>query len=272
MKFYELLFSLFTILILVSITLGCIDDSTNGNAESESGIVPETSFSVRADGKPIAEYIVPVAYSSDYDEWMANTAEENRKYVRDELHLFTFADGKQFEYYLKDPDVAVDSFLVESEWTEEPDESLSPTPITREEFESDLEKILSEYNGAYYEWHNNVDFGEILYIYSGEPLALYSTSLQATILKEYVDSNPDKDEYVIGFEIPMATENTVTITALYFSPSDYTIMRDESLFVSDTKISAVITTCSDATYTSIVKAIDTGIYVNHPAKYWVTYE
>jgi hypothetical protein len=272
MKFYKLLVSLFVILILVNITLGCIDESTDGNAESESGIVPETSFYVRADGKPIAEYVVPVAYSSEYDEWMGKTAEENRKYLRDELHLFTFEDGKQFEYYLKNPDVAVDSFLIESKWTEEPDESLSPTPITREEFESDLEEMLSEYSGAFYEWKDDAQYGEILYVYTGEPLALMTTNQQAIILKEYVDSNPDKDEYVMIFEIPMASENYVTQVVLYFSPSDYTIIRNDGFFVSGTKISSDITTCSDATYTSIVKAIDTGIYVNHPAKYWITFE
>lgn len=57
--------------------------------------------------------------------------------------------------------------LTESEWIEEPDESLSPSKITEEQFKENLNTLTSEWNGAYFEWQADNNYGEMLYVYTG---------------------------------------------------------------------------------------------------------
>lgn len=234
---------------------------SNSSTTTEPGISAEMSVSKTPDGKPLVEYHVSATYSTNMDDWMKEYALEHRTSRQEELHLFTFSDGKQFEYWMSEANAAEKGFLYPSSWTEELDESLSPNKINEQQFDENLKQLISKWDGAYFEWQADEIIGERLYVYTGQTLAGLSISDEALFLKNYIDLKPDRDKYGIIIQAPSADGQTIT-KALEYRPEDHTLL--EAKITSSGSKSGIKWT--DATYTSIVNAIETNTFTNHPGK------
>lgn len=220
------------------------------------------TISETPDEKPLVKYRVSVPYSQDMNGWMQEYALEHRTSNQEELHLFTFSDGTQFEFWMTGTGAVQQGLLTESEWTEEPDESLSPSKITEEQFEENLNTLTSEWNGAYFEWQADNNYGERLYVYTGQPLAGLSPSDAASFLKNYIDYKPDRDVYGLVIQAPAADSQNTIIKAFVYKPKDYTLYELEELSLGDKSYIMWI----DTTYITIVNAIETNTLTNHPGK------
>lgn len=245
---------LFTVLIII---VGV----SNSKTTKESEISVEMNVSKTPDGKPLVEYHVSAIYSTNVDNWMKEYALEHRTSSQEELHLFTFSDGKQFEYWMSEASAAEKGFLYPSSWTEELDESLSPSKINEQQFNENLNQLMSKWDGACFEWQADEIIGERLYVYTGQPLTGLSIGDEASFLKNYIDLKPDRDEYGIIIQAPSADGQTIT-KALEYQSKDHTLLEAE--ITSSGSKSGIMWT--DATYTSIVNAIKTNTFTNHPGK------
>ncbi|RXA21834.1 hypothetical protein EQO05_00940 [Methanosarcina sp. MSH10X1] len=246
------------VIVFITLGMGCISSSDTTDKPAPA----EMNISETPDGKPLVEYTVSTPYTQDKDEWMKEYAQDHRTGDGEELHLFTFSDGKQFEYYMLTEGVSEKGFVYPSSWTEEPDESLTPTKISEEQCIENLEAFLSKWDGAYFEMQPDDNFGEKLYVYTGQPLVGLSPSDAAVILKNYIDYNPDRDEYCLVIQTP-AAEGRGTIIKVYgYEPKKQILFESEIM----ESVPASNTIWTDATYTSIVNAIETNTFTNHPGK------
>lgn len=251
------------VMLLICAALTAIGCTSNSNETHSSDVLsPTSSQGVRPDGSTYVEYFVPRPYISNLAAWMVEYSKENRITSREELHMFNFEDGRQYEMYLPNTGAKSQGNLLKGSWTSEPDESLTPIKITEEQFTSKINKLLTNDQDAYFEFNNNDQYGKQLYVYTS---SMTDDCFQAEILKNYVDYYPDQDAYFIRFKNTLAIENTFMITGLLYKPHDY------SLVISDTLVGEITETTTgevvlDATYTSIVNAMESCSYTNHPGK------
>ncbi len=224
----------------------------------------EMNISKTPDETPLMEYHVSVPYSSDMDSWMTVYAQKHRTNNKKELHLFTFSDGKQFEYYMAATGTRDEDSLFPASWTEEPNESLKPTKISEQQFQQNMQSILSDWGGSHYELKPDNMSGEILYVYLGEMFTPLVQGVEASILKNYIDLKPDRTEYTIAILTPSAVEGVNISHTLKFTPQNHTLIEEKSLLPDDGKKSRTV--WYDATYTSIVNAIETTDFTNNPGK------
>ena len=139
MKLKNTLLFLLVLAFVVAVA-GCSSDN-NGNGVKEV-TTTKMNLSKTPDGTPLVEYHVSTPYSSDKDSWMKEYAQEHRTSSNAELHLFTFSDGKQFEYYMASAEASDKSSVFPANWTEEPNESLKPTKISEQQFQQNMKDIL----------------------------------------------------------------------------------------------------------------------------------
>lgn len=237
---------------------------TNNN---QAQVSADTSVKMNSfkspDGKPVTEFYVSTPYSTDKDSWMKTYTQQHHTNSNPELFLFTFADGKQFEYDYTGVGQYNTGMLLPGNWTEEPNESLKPTKITDQQFQQNMNSILSKWSGSSYEFKSDSIYGEVLDVYINEKLAVTGYDVQASILKNYVDLKPDRTAYHIILITPSAVEGTSIYNGLVYSPKDHQLIEFDSMTGQTTKQSLVWT---DATYTSIVNAIEANDFTNNPAK------
>lgn len=238
--------------------MGCVSNSDTTDKPASAGM----NISETPDGKPLVEYYVSTPYTQDMDKWMQKYAQDHRTGDGEELHLFTFSDGKQFEYWMSAKDASEKGFLYPSNWTEEPDESLAPSKITEEQFKANLNQLLSNWSGSYFEIQPDDNLGERLYVYTGQPLAGLDQGTAASFLKNYIDYKPDRDAYGLAIQAPTADGQGTIDKAFVYEPKKQILFENEN-GNSDSTSSTVWT---DATYTSIVSAIETNTFTNHPGK------
>lgn len=239
--------------------MGCINSS---KTVDEPEMSADINISKTPAEKPLVEYRVSVPYSSEMDSWMQEYALEHRTSNQEELHLFTFSDGKQFEYWMAVSGASEKGFLYPSSWTEEPDESLSPNKISEEQCRENLEALLSKWNGAYFEMQADSNYGERLYVYTGQPLAGSSYSDAASYLKNYIDYKPDREAYGLVIQAPMADGQNTIVKAFAYEPKNHVLFEAEMTNLGSTSN----TVWTDTTYTTIVNAIETNTFTNHPGK------
>ncbi|WP_305065169.1 hypothetical protein [Methanococcoides sp.] len=250
------------LLICAALTaVGC----TNNSEETHTSDVlsPTSTQGVRPDGSTYVEYFVPKPYTSNMAAWMMDYSKENRITSREELHLFNFDDGRQYEMYIPNAGAKSQGNLLRGSWTNEPDESFTPTAITEEQFQDRMEKLLANDQKAYFKFDTNDQYGKQLYVHTS---SMSDDCFQAEVLKNYIDYNSDRDKYFVIFSNQLATENTYTITGVLYEPHKYSLVISDTLVgeVTETTFGEVV---QDATYTSIVKAIESCSYTNHPGKY-----
>lgn len=225
----------------------------------------EMNISRTPDETPLIEYHVSAPYSSDRDSWMTEYAQKNRTSNKKELHLFTFSDGKQFEYYMTATGTRDESSLSPASWTEEPNESLKPTKINGTQFKQNMKSILSNWSDSHYQLKQDDTFGEILCVNLGEIFTPLGQDEEASILKNYIDLKPNRTEYIISILTPSAVEGVNISHTLKFTPQNHTLIEEKSLLPGGgSKPSRTV--WYDATYTSIVNAIETTDFTNNPGK------
>lgn len=239
--------------------MGCVSSSKTTDDPTTS---TEMNVSSTPDGKPLVEYHVSFPYSQDMDDWMKEYALENRIGNQEELHLFTFSDGKQFEYYMNAAGASESGFLYPSNWTEELDESLKPTKITEEQFIENMDTLTGEWHGAYYQIQADDNYGELLYVNTGQPLTGLGTTDAAAFLKNYIDFRPYRDAYGLVIQSPTANGQGSIVKSFAYEPKNHVLFEVEMTDFGSTSNTA----WTDATYTSIAKAIETGTFTNHPGK------
>jgi hypothetical protein len=225
----------------------------------------EINISKTPDETPLIEYHVSAPYSSDMDSWMTEYAQKHRTSNKKELHLFTFSDGKQFEYNMPATGTRDEDSLLPASWTEEPNESLKPTKINEQQFQQNMQSILSEWSGSNYELKPDNMSGEILYVYLGEIFAPLGQDEEASILKNYIDLKPDRTEYTIAILAPSAVEGVNISHTLKFTPQNHTLVEEKSLLPGGSSKPSR-TVWYDATYTSIMNANETTDFTNNPGK------
>ncbi|MGB9938703.1 hypothetical protein [Methanosarcina sp.] len=247
------------VIIFIALGMGCISSS---ETTDKPAISAEMSISETPDEKPLVEYSVAAPYSEDMDEWMKEYALDHRTGDGEELHLFTFSDGKQFEYWMNAASASEKGYLYPSSWTEEPDESLTPIKTSEEQCIENLEAFLSKWDGAYFEMQPDDNFGEKLYVYTGQPLSGLRPSDAAVILKNYIDYNPDRDTYCVVIQATTANGRGTIFNTYGYEPKKKILFKSEII----ESVPASNTMWTDATYTSIVNAIETNTFTNHPGK------
>jgi hypothetical protein len=224
----------------------------------------ELNISKTIDETPLVEYHVSAPYSSDMDSWMKEYAQKHRTSKKEELHLFTFSDGKQFEYYLP-AGSRNEGTLSSASWVEESsNEILKPTKISEQQFQQNMQSILSHYNGSHYESKSDNTSREILYVYQGKLLETMEQADKASILKNYIDLNPDRTEYTIAILTPTVAKGVKFVLTLKFTPQNHILVEEKSMLPDDGKKSRTI--WYDATYTTIENAIEKYDFTNNPGK------
>ncbi len=261
---------LVVLLFLIAVaTAGCTEpkeepsDISQSQDKTETTIAVEMSIGETPVGKTLVEYFVSVPYSSEMDRWMKEYAQEHRISDEEELHLFTFSEGKQFEYWMSSTAAKDSGSLFPSSWTEEPDESLSPNKISKEQFEENISSLISGQDEAYFEWQTDDNYGERLYVYTGQPLSGLSPSDAASFLKNYIDFKPDRDVYGLVIQAPAADGQNTIIKSFVYHPKDHKLDEVKMTSLGSASDNTVWT---DATYTSIVNAVETNTFTNHPGK------
>jgi hypothetical protein len=121
--------------------------------------------------------------------------------------------------------------------------------------------FLSKWNG-FYKWQSDANFGEVLSVQLGEKLASVGRDGQASILKNYIDLKPDRTIYTIAIVTPSAIDGVYIVNVLTFTPKDYSLLASKR--TDDSK--PTVTVWKDATYTSIVNAIETNDFTNDQGK------
>ena len=216
------------------------------------------------DDKPVVEYKVSSPYTPDKDNWMKEYAQEHRTSNNEELHLFTFSNGKQYEYNLLSAKATSNEkgFLFSGNWTEEPNETLKPTKISEQQFEQNMNSILSKWSDARYEWKPSDQYGEALNVYINEKMAVTGYDVIASIMKNYIDLKPDRTSYAVMIVTPSATGDSM-VHSLIFEPDKHLLV---ALELSSPNSTPTLTVWSDGTYTSIVNSIETNDFTNNPGK------
>jgi hypothetical protein len=108
-------------------------------------------------------------------------------------------------------------------------------------------------------------FGEILYVNLGEIFAPLGQGEEASILKNYIDLKPDRTEYTISILTFSAVGGVNISHTLKFTPQNHTLVKEKSLLPGGGSEPSRIV-WYDATYTSIVNAIETTDFTNNPGK------
>lgn len=225
----------------------------------------EMNISKTPDEIPLVEYHVSASYSPDMDSWMKAYAKKHRTGKKEELHLFTFSDGKQFEYYLPAAGSRNEGTLSSASWVEESStESLKPTKISEQRFQQNMQSILSYYSGSHYELKSDNISGEILYVYIGKISETMGQADEASILKNYIDLKPNRAEYTIEILTPSASKDVKVVHTLKFTPQNHTLVEENSVLPDDGDKSSTV--WYDASYTTIVNAIDKYDFTNNPGK------
>jgi hypothetical protein len=130
----------FLCIAFVVFGLGCVSNSKTTTTNKASEVT--MTVTKAPDNKSVVRYNVSSPYSPDKDDWMKTYAQEHRTSNNEELHLFTFSDGKQFEYYMTNSEASDKGSIFPASWTEEPNESLKPTKITEQQFQQNMQNIL----------------------------------------------------------------------------------------------------------------------------------
>lgn len=225
----------------------------------------EINISKTPDETPLVEYLVSDPYSPGMDSWMKKHAQKHRTSNEEELHLFTFSDGKQFEYYMPAARSRYEGTINSASWVKESnDHLLEPVKISDQQFQQNMQSILSHYNSSLYELKPDETSGEILYVYLGEIFATMEQYDEASILKNYIDLKPDRSEYTIAIVSPMAAKDVKDVCTLKFTPQNNTLVEENSVFPDAGKKSSTV--WYDATYTTIVNAIEKYDFTNNPGK------
>lgn len=240
-----------------------VDTTTEMNISKDPAA--KINISKTPDETPLVEYHVSVPYSSDMDSWMKEYAQKHRTGKKAELHLFTFSDGNQFEYHLPVAGSRYEGTLSSASWVEESsNESLKPTKISEQQFQQNMQSILSDWSGSHYELKPDNTSGEVLYVYLGELLATMEQDREASILKNYIELNPDRTEYTIAILTPTVAKGVKSVLTLKFTPQNHTLVEEKSLLPDDGQKSRTV--WYDATYTTIVNAIKKYDFTNNPGK------
>jgi len=226
-----------------------------------------SNISISPDGKRVVEYAVPYAYTDDKFSWMGVYAKEHRSSPKEELHLFTFSNGVQFEYHLNNAGVPQDGFTYSGNWTNTPNESIKPTSITRQQFDENLKQYLSQYPGATYttgQFDSGVNYllVDVLQQNTG-----FSTKDTAFYLKNFIDLNPNLKGFNIIVKSPTAVSGWQNMQLTTFASDNYTLVRQDTILDQNYAVSSMKSvTWTDATYTSISNAVETSDFTNHPGK------
>lgn len=224
----------------------------------------EINISKTPDETPLVEYHVSAPYSSGMDNWMKEYAQKHRTGNKEELHLFTFSDGKQFEYHKTAAGSRDKGSLSSASWMEESNEPQKPAKISEQQFQQNMQSILSYYSGSHYELKSDETSGEILYVYLGKISATMEQADEASILKDYIDLKPDKTEYTIAILSPSAAKDVKVVYTLKFTPQNHTLIEEKSVLPDDGEKSSTV--WYDATYTTIANAIEKYDFTNNPGK------
>jgi hypothetical protein len=258
MKFKTTLI-LFLVIGIVMALAGC---SSNNNSSGDQTSI-KTNISQTPDGKPVTEFFVSTPYSKDKDSWIKDYAKQHHTNSNPEMFLFTFSNGKQFEYDYTGIGSYNQGMLLPGNWTEEPNESLKPTQISEQQFDTNMNSILSKWSGSSYKWNTDSTYGEVLAVYIGEKAAVTGYDVEASILKNYIDLKPDRTSYAMVLVTPGEISGMNMVNALVFTPKDCKIIEVDKTGSDSTGTQTVWT---DATYTSIVNAIEANDFTNNPAK------
>jgi len=249
-----------------SISLPSLDLHITSGSDKGSEISAIKTLSKAPDGKPVVEYNALSPYSQDMDKWMREYAQKHRTSNNEELHLFTFSNGKQFEYHLlsTSANTSEKGFLYATNWTKEPNETLQPTKISEQQFHQNLKDILNRWSGSY-KWKSDDKSDEVLVVQLGEKLASFGYDGEASVLKNYMDFKPDKTVYKILILTPSAIDGMNISTAVTFTPQNHSLV-EKLKTLPENSFKPTVTVWDDATYTSIVKAIETNDFTNNPGK------
>lgn len=224
---------------------------------------PTINISKAPDNKPVVRYYVNETYSSEKDAWMKSYALDHRTTDQEELHLFTFADGNQFEYHMLSTGAQEKGFLYTGNWTETLDESLQPTQIDDKQFVENITSLLNKYPGSYYTVAPDQNLGNILQIWIPDKNAVAGPDFSAALLKNYIDLKPNEYVYTVGIATASHVDGLNNVQMYSFKPSTHTLVRTTSYGGS---LGETCTAWTDVTYTSIVKATETGEFTNDPGK------
>jgi hypothetical protein len=155
--------------------------------------------------------------------------------------------------------------LSSASWVEESSkEMLKPTKIDIQQFQQNMQSILSYYNDSYYELKSDNTSGEILYVHLGKILEILEDADKASILKNYIDLRPDRTEYTIKILTLTASKNVKFVNTLKFTPQNHTLVEENSVLPETGEKYGTV--WYDTSYTTIVKAIDKYDLTNNPGK------
>lgn len=262
------------VFLLVTLSMFTLFQSmvaANDSAEQQTEMyinkdpIAEINVSKTPDEIPLVEYHVSAPYSSEMDSWMKAYAQKHRTGSKEEMHLFTFSDGEQFEYDLPVARSRNEGTLSSASWVEESsNEMLKPSKIDTQQFHQNMQSILSYYSDSYYDLKSDDTSGEILYVHLSKILEIMEDADKASILKNYIDLKPERTEYTIKILTLTASKNVKFVNTLKFTPQNHTLVEENSVLPD--RGEKYVTVWYDASYTTIVKAIDKYDFTNNPGK------
>jgi hypothetical protein len=202
----------------------------NVSTHTNSDVNMITNNTQTPDGKPVTECFISTPYSPDKDSWIKEYAQQHHTNSNPEMFLFTFSNGKQFEYDYTGVGSYNQGMLLPGNWTEKPNESLKPTKISEQQFEQNMNNIITMWSGSSYKWLSDKTSGEVLQVYIGQKNAAgVGNDVEASILKNYIDLKPDQTAYEVIIVIPAAIEGSNSCHTLVFTPGNYQLVELETV-------------------------------------------
>ena len=102
-------------------------------------------------------------------------------------------------------------------------------------------------------------------VHLGEKSAPLGRDGEASILKNYIDLKSERTEYTIIILTPSVVDGVNIFRILTFVPQNHTLVETKRMLPDDGS-KPTVTEWDDATYTSIVNAVEINDFTNNPGK------